>query len=107
MNYGEPRGSPEIIKFQLDYVLSYGICVIMFNGLILASALIFPDKTNTFSVEVQLTMKSWPFVHVLIYGMESNSKDLRVAKHMIEVPRMKHGHVSTLSYIPNNFSISI
>ncbi|KAM8715346.1 hypothetical protein ACLKA7_002409 [Drosophila subpalustris] len=93
LDYGEPRGSPEIIKFQLDYKPSYSICVIMFNGLILASALIFPDKTNTFSLEVQLTMKIWPYVHVLIYGMESNSKDLRVATHMIEVPRWKHKHV--------------
>lgn len=86
-----------MIKFQLDYKLSYVICVIMFNGLILASGLIFPDRTNTFVFQVQLTMKMWPFVHIFIYGMESNSKDLLVATHIIEVPRWKHDHVSMLT----------
>ncbi|XP_062137825.1 thioester-containing protein 1 allele S1-like [Drosophila sulfurigaster albostrigata] len=97
LNFGAPTQTTETMKFQLDQKLSYAIAVVMFNGMVLGAGTSYPDKNNTFTIDLRVTTLMWPFVHVTLYGMESGSTSLYVATQTIKLKRGKHDHVNIMA----------
>lgn len=82
--------------FKLNLTLTNAVCVVIFNGIILGSEVVYPDQsTNEFEILIQLTTKMWPLVHVVLYSMGSDSNVLVMARTTITPTRPDHEHVST------------
>ncbi|XP_017835041.2 pregnancy zone protein-like [Drosophila busckii] len=93
LNFGEVLKEPTFVTFEFDVKMKYAVCVIMFNGRILAGKKLVPENDgHNFKISIDVTTKTWPFVHVFVFGMETGSSELILSAKTINVKRKHHTH---------------